>query len=121
MRLQAWARKLKRDIVIVCIASRDKRTPFVAKVVAAATAAYAFSPIDFIPDFIPIFGYLDDVLLVPVGIWLALHLIPKDLINEFRQKADEQAERPASIAAGIAIGIFWLLAIASSWWTWKYN
>jgi uncharacterized membrane protein YkvA (DUF1232 family) len=116
MRLKVWAQKLKSNLIIVCIASRDNRTPFVAKVVAVITAAYAFSPIDLIPDFIPIFGYLDDALLVPAGIWLTLRLTPKVLIEEFRQQAAELAERPASIGAAMVIVMIWLLSISSVWW-----
>ena len=72
--LKSWARALKRDVVALWLAARDSRTPFGAKLVAGAVAAYALSPIDLIPDFIPLLGYLDDLLLVPVGIWLAVRM-----------------------------------------------
>jgi uncharacterized membrane protein YkvA (DUF1232 family) len=75
-RLRQWARTVKRDVLILYFAACDPRVPWYAKVVAACIAAYAFSPIDLIPDFIPVLGYLDDVIIVPLGILLALRLIP---------------------------------------------
>jgi uncharacterized membrane protein YkvA (DUF1232 family) len=86
-RLQQWARLLKRDVVALSIAARDRRVPWHAKLLAVAVAAYALSPIDLIPDFIPVVGYLDDVIIVPVGIWLAVKLIPRELMEEFRAEA----------------------------------
>ncbi|HOF52918.1 MAG TPA: YkvA family protein, partial [Rhodoferax sp.] len=72
-RLKDWARRIKRDAVAVYFASRDPRTPWLARILAVAIAAYALSPVDLIPDFIPVLGYLDDVLLVPLGLWLVIH------------------------------------------------
>ena len=86
-RLKGWARALKRDVVALWLAARDPRTPLAAKLVAGAVAAYALSPIDLIPDFIPVLGYLDDLLLVPAGIWLAVRLIPEELLAELRAVA----------------------------------
>ena len=83
--LQRWARSLKRDTVALYLAARDPRVPWYAKVVAACVAAYALSPIDLIPDFIPVIGYLDDVILVPLGIALAIRLIPPALLEEHRR------------------------------------
>ncbi len=74
--LKAWARRIKRDVVALWLAARDSRVPVAAKVVAGIVAAYALSPIDLIPDFIPILGYLDDLILVPLGIALAVRMIP---------------------------------------------
>ena len=85
-RLKAWAQALKRDVVALWLAARDPRTPLAAKLLAGAVAAYALSPIDLIPDFIPVLGYLDDLLLVPAGIWLAVRLIPAGLLEELRVK-----------------------------------
>ncbi|RWX32769.1 DUF1232 domain-containing protein, partial [Rhizobium leguminosarum] len=73
-----WAKSLKRDIVALWLAARDPRVPWHAKVVAGAVAAYALSPIDLIPDFIPILGYLDDLLILPLGIMLAIRLVPAE-------------------------------------------
>lgn len=78
-----WARAIKRDVVALWIAARDPRTPIAAKIVASVVAAYALSPIDLIPDFIPVLGYLDDLVVVPLGILLAVRLIPTALMAEF--------------------------------------
>jgi uncharacterized membrane protein YkvA (DUF1232 family) len=78
-RARQWAKAIKRDVVALWIAARDPRTPVMAKVVAGAIAAYALSPIDLIPDFIPVLGYLDDLVIVPLGIMLAVSLVPEGL------------------------------------------
>ena len=105
-----WARSIKRDVVALWIAARDPRTPWYAKVAAGCVAAYALSPIDLIPDFIPVLGYLDDLLLVPLGILLVVRLIPAPLMAEFRAAADAREGRPVSRWAAAAIVVFWLLA-----------
>lgn len=97
------------------LAARDPRTPWLAKLVAAAVAAYALSPIDLIPDFIPILGYLDDLLIVPLGILLAVRLIPPSLLDELRTMALDQ-ERPRSIAGLVAVGSIWLGTMALVGW-----
>lgn len=84
-RLKNYAQKLKKDIFVLYLSYKDSRTPLVAKVVAICVVAYAFSPIDLIPDFIPILGYLDDLILVPLGISLALKLVPDYIIDENRE------------------------------------
>jgi len=115
-RLKAWARALKRDVVALWLAARDPRTPLAAKLVAGAVAAYALSPIDLIPDFIPMLGYLDDLLIVPAGIWLAVRLVPPDLLAELRSTA-ESRERPRSTAGMVAIVLAWLaFGGALAWW-----
>jgi uncharacterized membrane protein YkvA (DUF1232 family) len=114
---KTWARNLKRDVVALWIAARDPRTPVSAKLVAGAVAAYALSPIDLIPDFIPVLGYLDDLLLVPLGILIAVRLIPAPLMADFRQQALERESRPTSVAAASAIVAIWLAAItACAYW-----
>lgn len=120
-RAKQWARGLKRDVVALWIAARDRRTPWYAKAVAAFVAAYALSPIDLIPDFIPVVGYLDDLLIVPAGIALAIRLIPTDLMAEFRREAHRRDVQPrSSIATAIIIAI-WLTAIgAVAFWAWKH-
>jgi uncharacterized membrane protein YkvA (DUF1232 family) len=115
-RLKRWARAIKADVVALWIAARDNRTPVVAKAVAAAVAAYALSPIDLIPDFIPVLGYLDDLLIVPAGIALAVRLIPPELMAAFRAEAAARAGRPRSIAGAIAIAATWLLALGVCAW-----
>jgi len=87
-RIKTWARGLNRDGHAIYLASRDPRVPWYAKVLAIAVAAYALSPIDLIPDFIPVVGYLDDLVIVPVGIWLVVSLIPDEVMVECRTKAD---------------------------------
>lgn len=117
MTLKTWARNLKRDVGALWIAARDSRVPWYAKAVAGAVAAYALSPIDLIPDFIPVIGYLDDLLIVPAGIWLALRLIPPALMLEFRAVADARATKPVSRVALVIILALWLsLTAATTIW-----
>lgn len=123
MTLLAWARdrarSLKRDVLALWLAARDRRVPWHAKAVAGAVAAYALSPIDLIPDFIPVLGYLDDLLIVPLGIWLALRLIPSGLMEELRREAARLAERPVSrLAAAAIIGAWLALACWLAWLFW---
>src|SRR3982074_897192 len=102
-RTKQWARTLKRDVVAVWIAARDPRVPWYAKALALAVAAYALSPIDLIPDFIPVLGYLDDLIIVPLGIWLVIALIPEDVMREYRAMASAAAQRPVSKPAAIIL------------------
>ncbi|NKK66151.1 DUF1232 domain-containing protein [Rhizobium leguminosarum bv. viciae] len=106
-----WAKSLKRDIVALWLAARDPRVPWHAKAVAGAVAAYALSPIDLIPDFIPILGYLDDLLIVPLGIMLAIRLVPVEVMNELRTEATGRIERPSSQVGLIFILAVWLICI----------
>ena len=115
-RLKLWARETERDVVALWIGARDSRTPLVAKVVAALVAAYALSPIDLIPDFIPLLGYLDDLILLPLGIVLAVKLIPQDLMSEFRREAVQRMDRPNSLTGAIAIVAVWVAAAALLVW-----
>lgn len=118
--LRQWARRIKRDVVALWIAARDPRVPWYAKAIAAAVAAYALSPIDLIPDFIPILGYLDDLVIVPLGIFLAVNLIPDSLMAEFREEAARRQDRPKSISAAAVILFLWLSAAALVlWWFWR--
>ncbi|MBZ9867654.1 DUF1232 domain-containing protein [Mesorhizobium sp. CA15] len=113
-----WARGIKRDVVALWIAARDPRVPWYAKATAGAVAAYALSPVDLIPDFIPIIGYLDDLVIVPVGIMLAVKLVSADLMQEFREEAVRR-EKPVS-KAGLAfmIALWVLAALALTWLFW---
>lgn len=117
MTLRTWARRLKHDIVALWIAARDPRVPWYAKALAAAVAAYALSPIDLIPDFVPVLGYLDDLLLVPAGIWLVVKLIPTPLMAEFREMAARRADKPASRAGAVFVVLLWMagLVLAYLW------
>jgi uncharacterized membrane protein YkvA (DUF1232 family) len=107
-RLRDWARGLKRDVHALYLAARDPRVPWYAKAVALGVAAYALSPIDLIPDFIPVIGYLDDLIIVPLGILLAVRLIPPEILAEHRQVANEAAERPTSRTAAMVIIAVWI-------------
>ena len=113
-RLRAAARRLKRDVVAVFFAGRDARTPWLARLVALAVASYALSPIDLIPDIIPVLGLLDDLVLVPLGITLALRLVPPAVMAEARLRAEALAARPTSRAAAVAIVVVWGLIAAAS-------
>jgi uncharacterized membrane protein YkvA (DUF1232 family) len=116
--LQRWARSLKRDTVALYLAARDPRVPWYAKIVAAGVAAYALSPIDLIPDFVPVIGYLDDVILVPLGIALAIRLIPPALLEEHRESAAARiAKRPVSRIGALVIIVIWV-ALASLFVAW---
>jgi len=105
---------VKRDAVALYLAARDPRTPWHAKLLAGIVVAYALSPIDLIPDFIPVLGYLDDLLLVPLGLWLAVRLIPADVMEDCRARGAELAERPASRTAAAVIVVIWLAALAAA-------
>ncbi len=111
-RLHEAARRLKRQVLALWVGARDRRTPVLARIVAWGVAAYALSPIDLVPDFIPVLGQIDDLLIVPLGAMLAIRLIPPALMAEFRAQADALAARPRG-AAGMAgvIGL-WILAAA---------
>ena len=115
-RLKEWARTLMRDVHAIYLAARDPRVPWYAKALAVAVAGYALSPIDLIPDFIPVLGYLDDLVIVPLGVWLVVSLIPADVMAEYRQIAAERGRRPVSKAGAAAIIVIWILSIAAVAW-----
>ena len=119
-RLKRWAKALKRDVHAIYLAARDPRVPWYAKAVAVFVAGYALSPIDLIPDFIPVLGYLDDLIIVPLGIWLAVRLIPPDILAEHRATADASASRPTAKAGAVAIVMIWIvLGAAATWIAWR--
>lgn len=97
--LRDWAKRLKHETYALYLAGRDPRTPWYAKLLALAIAAYAASPIDLIPDFIPVLGYLDDLLLVPTGIWLVLRLIPAEVMAEARRRTQGGCSDRRAVAA----------------------
>jgi uncharacterized membrane protein YkvA (DUF1232 family) len=115
-RLNDWARRLHSEAHALYLAARDPRTPWHAKALAILVAGYALSPIDLIPDFIPVLGYLDDIVLVPLGILAAVKLIPPEVMAEHRAAAARAAERPTSRRAALAIVSLWVAAIALSTW-----
>ena len=115
--LRRWAQRLKRDVVAVWFAARDPATPLAVRLLAAAVAAYALSPIDLIPDFIPVLGLLDDALIVPLGLWWVLRLLPADVLARAREKAAAVLERPRSRVAAVVIVCLWLaMAVAAVAW-----
>jgi uncharacterized membrane protein YkvA (DUF1232 family) len=117
-RLRRWARRLKQELYALYLAYKDPRVPWYARVFAACVVGYAFSPIDLIPDPIPILGYLDDLILVPLGIALAIRMIPPGVLAECREKAAATARegKPVNrIAAAVIIAIWLLLAALAVW------
>jgi uncharacterized membrane protein YkvA (DUF1232 family) len=112
-RVKNWARTIKRDIVALWLAAREPRISLTAKIVAGAVAAYALSPVDLIPDFIPVLGYLDDLVIVPLGIIVAIRLIPTALMADLRIRAAEIARRPVSRAGLAVIVLIWCVAAAA--------
>jgi uncharacterized membrane protein YkvA (DUF1232 family) len=97
------------------LAARDPRAPWYARAFGLLIAAYALSPIDLIPDFIPILGLVDDAILVPLGIWLFVKMLPRGLFEEHRRTAELAAERPRSIAGALIVLLLWAAAAAGTW------
>lgn len=122
-RIKSWARRIKRDSVTLWFACRDPRTPLVVKALCVFVVAYALSPIDLIPDFVPVLGYVDDALLLPGLIWLAVKLLPPTVVEDSRVKADAwmtaQGRKPTSKAGAALIVLVWIGAAygAWAWWT----
>jgi len=118
--LKAWAKALKRDVMTLWFALKHPQTPWYARVFAAILTAYAFSPIDLIPDFIPVLGYLDDMLIVPVGVWLLLRMVPEQVLTDSRTQADEWFRqgntKPVSLLGLVIILVLWLFA---AWATYR--
>jgi uncharacterized membrane protein YkvA (DUF1232 family) len=115
-RLKTWARTIRRDVHALSLASRDPRVPWYAKALALIVAGYALSPIDLIPDFIPVLGYLDDLILVPAGIWLVIRLIPPQVMAEHRELAAAAQDRPVGRTAGIVVVCVWVIFAAMCCW-----
>ena len=118
--LRAWAKALKRDIITLWFALKHPLTPWHARAFAAVLTAYALSPIDLIPDFIPILGYLDDLIIVPVGVWLLLRMVPTQVLTDSKDQADEWFRqgktKPMSFWGLIIILLIWFFA---AWATYK--
>lgn len=115
--LKTWAKALKQHTLTVYFAARDPRTPPLVRLLALMVAAYALSPIDLIPDFIPVIGYLDDLLLLPLGLWLVVRLTPPEVIDSAREKAAQATQRPVSRGAAVAVvGLWVVLALIGARW-----
>lgn len=115
-RLKYWARTIKRDVQAVYLAAGDPRTPWYARTLALCVAGYALSPIDLIPDFIPVLGYLDDAIIVPLGILGVVKMIPPEVMAEHRAAAALAGRRPASRTAAMVIACIWAASIALTAW-----
>ena len=111
---------LKREALVVYYAARDPRLPWHVRVLALAVAAYALSPIDLIPDFIPVLGYLDDLVLIPLGVALVVKLTPDDVLGDARERAAHAAHRPVSRVAAVVIVLLWIAAVALVWLGWRH-
>lgn len=109
--LKYKARLLKQNILVIYLAYKDSRVPWYARLVAICVVAYAFSPIDLIPDFIPILGYLDDLILIPLGVALVIRLIPQSILEEYRDRAEElrKQKKPKNWLVGILFVAIWIL------------
>lgn len=119
--LKTWARALKTEVLAVYFAARDPAAPWAWRLLALAVAAYALSPIDLIPDFIPLLGYLDDLILLPLGLWLVIRLMPPAVMARARQRAEQLLQKPRSWAAAAAVLLVWLaLAALAAHWAWPW-
>jgi uncharacterized membrane protein YkvA (DUF1232 family) len=115
-RLKRWAAGLKREVYALYLAYRDPRVPWYAKVFAAVVVGYAFSPIDLVPDPIPVLGYLDDLVLVPLGVAIAIRMIPPEVMEECREEARKADGRPVNrVAAAVVVAVWLLLAGLGAW------
>ena len=108
-KIKQWAKTIKKDVLVVWLVAKDQRTPAWIKILALMIAAYALSPIDLIPDFIPVLGYLDDLIIVPLGLLLVIKLTPQEIIDDCRIRASLLAERPVTRWAAGVIILIWLL------------
>ncbi|WP_223434289.1 MULTISPECIES: YkvA family protein [unclassified Pseudomonas] len=118
--LRCWARTLKRQTMVLWFCYQHPQTPWLPKWISVFVVAYALSPIDLIPDFIPVLGYLDDVIVLPLGILLAIRLMPAQVLKECLVKTikweESREKRPVSRFAAVVIVLVWLIAAAGVWW-----
>lgn len=116
-----WASSIKNNIVALYLASSNPAVSIFPRILIVIIVAYALSPIDLIPDFIPVIGYLDDLVILPLGIWLVIRLIPVEVWKQCLNKARTQSQAlPQNRVAAIVIVIIWIVAMAGlSWWLWN--
>jgi uncharacterized membrane protein YkvA (DUF1232 family) len=117
--LRQRARALKAETYVLYLAARHHGTPWYAKLLVAGIVAYAISPIDLIPDFIPVLGLLDDLLLIPLGIALAIRLVPPAVLAECRARAQERGKLVSRVAGVVIVGIWLAVAAWAMWWAWR--
>jgi uncharacterized membrane protein YkvA (DUF1232 family) len=115
-RLELWGRRLKVEAYALYLAYKDPRVPWYARAFAALVVGYAFSPIDLIPDPIPVLGYLDDLVIIPLGIALAIRMIPPQVLAECREEAREAKDRPVSRVAAVVVVAVWIALAALAVW-----
>ncbi|MFY0477202.1 YkvA family protein [Achromobacter marplatensis] len=119
-RMKTWATRIRRDGITLWFACKHPRTPWYVKALAWFVVAYALSPIDLIPDFIPVLGYADDVLLLPAAIWLTIKLLPSDVLLECRGQAEAwmtaRKSKPRSWAGAMLVVALWLVLGVAAWW-----
>lgn len=117
--IKKWAKELKKEVLTLWFCQKHPDIPLLAKVLSILVVAYAFSPIDLIPDFIPVLGFLDDIIIVPIGIYFVLKLIPEHVINESREKANQWIEenntKPKNWFVAAIIVVIWLLLLVWMW------
>jgi uncharacterized membrane protein YkvA (DUF1232 family) len=117
--IRNWARRIKRDAVMLWFARQHPDTPFLAKAICVFTVLYALSPIDLIPDFVPILGYVDDILLLPALIWLTVRMLPPHVVLSCRKQADDWmavlGAKPKSYVGAVAVVAIWCVAIYFCW------
>ena len=118
--IKAWAKAIKQHVLVVYFAARDPRTHWAVRILGLCVAAYALSPIDLIPDFIPVLGYLDDLILVPLGLMLVLRLVPHEVKIAAREQAALVVERPTSRVMAVVVVAIWVLAtLVIGAWAWR--
>lgn len=117
---RVWARRIKRDAMTLWFAKSHPHTPWHAKALGLFVVAYALSPIDLIPDFIPILGYVDDVILLPALIWMTVRMLPAEVILECRQQADDwmtrTGQKPRSVTGGLVVVAIWIAVVMALLW-----
>lgn len=119
--LKRWAKELKQQALVIYFVARDPRTPWLVRLLGFFVAAYALSPIDLIPDFIPLLGYLDDLVLVPLGVLIVLRLVPLEVKQSAREMAAVAVDRPVSRAMAVVIVTIWLvMGAVLGLWVWRW-
>jgi len=120
-RVKRWAKNVRRDTYAVGLVARDPRVPWYTKALAILVAGYAFSPLDLIPDFIPVIGFVDDVILVPLGIVLVIKLVPAEILQEHRAHAERAMKLPKNRIGAIVVLCTWIAVVGvTAWLAWRF-